>query len=482
MRARIGRWDRRLLGAVAGAELPPALDRGLPLLTRAADHSKLWLGLAALMAGTGRKPLRRGAVRGVASIAATSLVANQMGKRLLARRRPDLSLIPVRRVAHRVPGSNSFPSGHSASAAAFAVAVAAEAPVLALPVGLLAAAVAFSRVYTGVHYPSDVLAGAALGAALAGAGVALVPGHAGDVDRPGCEPARLQPPRPTGRGVVAVVNPGSGSAEDLAGELRALLPDAEIVELAEGDDLAKVFAEAASRAEVLGVAGGDGTINCAAAAALDADVPLLVVPAGTFNHFARDIGLEDVADAVAALADGRAVRIDVAEAAGRPFLNTASVGSYPEFVATRERWEQRLGKPLAAVLAMTHVARSCPPLEVQIDGEPHELVMFFVGNGAYEPRGFVPLARRRLDSGVLDVRLLDARRGGRLSRVALAALRADFRGSSGYVERRVETLTVRSAGGALPLATDGEVREVAGEVRFTVRRQALTVYRGAPAQ
>jgi undecaprenyl-diphosphatase len=360
------------------------------------------------------------------------------------------------------------------------VAVAADAPAPAHPVGALAAGVAFPRVYTGMHFPSDVVVGAALGAGIAGAGVALVRPTEAEPERPGSEPARPQPPRPTGAGVVAVVNPdsGGGTGAEVIDELRARLPEAEVIELGEDDDPQKTFADAAARAEVLAVAGGDGTIRCAAMAAMTHDRPLLVIPAGTFNHFARDLELAGVEDAVDALALGRAIRMDVAEVAGEAFLNTASLGSYPEFVAIRERWEHRIGKPLAAALATFEVARSCPPLDVEIDGRRRHLLMFFVGNGVYTPSGFLPRGRARLDTGTLDIRLLDARRGGSILGALGAAIRMDLHRSRGYLETCQPNVNVRVFGEQARLARDGEVCDAPSQVEFSVRRAALTVYRG----
>jgi undecaprenyl-diphosphatase len=474
----LDRWDLASSAAIGGAHFPLIVDRALPWLTRAADRSVLWIGISAALLGTGNRRARRAALRGLGSIAVTSLIANQGGKRLLPRRRPDLTQIPTRRVARRVPTSSSFPSGHSASASAFAVSVVVECPPLALPVGVLAAAVAFSRIYTGVHFPTDVITGAALGAAIAAGGAALVPVRRGLPSQSGDEPARAQRPRPSGEGVVAVVNPDSGpGGNDLATELRAALPAAQVRCVDADDDVLAVLRDAAERAEVLAVGGGDGTVCAAAQAAMDADVPLLVLPTGTFNHFAKDAGLPELDDALAALAEGRAVRVDVGDVNGLPFLNTASVGSYPEFVSRRNRWEPRFGKPLAAALAIFSVLRHVPPLEATVDGVPRRLQMFFVGNGDYQPRGFLPRGRARLDTGRLDVRFVDVSERTRPYGLMAAVLGGGLLRTSRLVESRPKQLSVDIVGEPGPLARDGELTDAPRRVRFTVRRQALTIYR-----
>jgi undecaprenyl-diphosphatase len=147
----------------------PVLDRTLPALSRAADFSVLWFGVAAVLARVDRPGWRRGAVRGVAAIALASTTANLVVKGQYGRARPPLQTVPVHRRVRRVPVTTSFPSGHSASAVAFAAAAGREAPELALPLGLVAAAVAWSRVWTGAHYPGDVVVGAAIGALAAAA-------------------------------------------------------------------------------------------------------------------------------------------------------------------------------------------------------------------------------------------------------------------------------------------------------------------------
>jgi len=141
----------------------PLLDRALPRLTRAADHGVLWMAVAGGLALVGGPRGRRAAWTGMVAVAVTSALANQLGKRSFSRRRPLLDAVPLDRRAHRVPISASFPSGHAASAAAFATTVATTVPAAAVPVGVLAVGVAYSRVHTGVHYPGDVAAGVLLG-------------------------------------------------------------------------------------------------------------------------------------------------------------------------------------------------------------------------------------------------------------------------------------------------------------------------------
>lgn len=157
--------DVALYRAVANTP-SPALDRRLTQLSNAANYSALWLGIAAGLAVFGGHRTRRAAALGVASIAATSLTANAVVKPLLVRRRPDRIAARVPAARHvRMPASTSFPSGHAASAFAFATVVGHKLPACAIPLRLLALGVAYSRVYTGVHYPGDVVVGALIGTA-----------------------------------------------------------------------------------------------------------------------------------------------------------------------------------------------------------------------------------------------------------------------------------------------------------------------------
>jgi membrane-associated phospholipid phosphatase len=173
-----GQVDRAVYEAIASVDAP-ALDVPVRRLSRAADKSRLWLGTAAVLAAAGGPRGRRSAARGLIAVGITSALVNLGMKPVYARRRPDRAGagVPGQRQV-RMPLSASFPSGHSASAFAFASAVGRDLPSLALGLHLLAGGVAYARVHTGVHYPGDTIIGAIIGASTAHATSSLLDRHA----------------------------------------------------------------------------------------------------------------------------------------------------------------------------------------------------------------------------------------------------------------------------------------------------------------
>jgi undecaprenyl-diphosphatase len=161
------RVDEAVYAAVAGTPTP-ALDQGMGRLSRAANRSGLWIATAGVLALVGGRPGRRAAAQGLAGIAVSSAVINLGVKQLGGRARPDRVGLGVPEARHvGMPTSLSFPSGHSASAFAFATGVAHQLPVTGVPLHGLAGLVAYSRVHTGVHFPGDVVVGSMLGTVLA---------------------------------------------------------------------------------------------------------------------------------------------------------------------------------------------------------------------------------------------------------------------------------------------------------------------------
>ncbi|WP_030760731.1 bifunctional phosphatase PAP2/diacylglycerol kinase family protein [Streptomyces sp. NRRL F-2664] len=477
----LARWDRRLFDAVARRHWPGA-DRVLPRLGRAANHGVLWGGAAAALAVFGSAGTRKAAVRGAASLALASATINTVGKWSVRRPRPLLEGVPaVRRLAVQ-PHTTSFPSGHSASAFAFAAGVALASPAWGAVLAPVAASVAFSRVYTGVHYPSDVAAGAALGVGAA----FVVRRLARDVREaravPGDERKAIGVPAlPEGAGLTVVVNTGSGTASTVPGLLRTRLPKAEVIEC-EGEELLPVLAEAASRATVLGVCGGDGTINAAATAALRADVPLAVFPGGTLNHFALDLGLIGPEGTCEALEHGEAVRIGVGRFSpgpdGQPgyFLNNFTIGAYPELLRHRLHWGPRIGGGPAALLAAWKVLRAERPVRLNLAGRRRSVWLLFAGNGTYHGTGPTPGRRDSLGEGHLDLRLVYG--GGRPGpRLLAAAFAGPLSKSPVHAATHLRSLRIADVPEGTPLAYDGEYAKAPRSLVLDALPDALTVYR-----
>ncbi|HET7312583.1 MAG TPA: phosphatase PAP2 family protein [Mycobacteriales bacterium] len=474
--------DERLFTRAATSH-NATIDVVLPRLTRAADHGVLWLGVAAALAASGR-PGRRAAARGLTSLAVSSAVVNGPAKWVFRRSRPDYTLVPALRQLRRQPRTTSFPSGHSASAAAFATGVALQAPAVGIPIAVVAAAVAYSRVHTGVHYPSDVVVGAAIGA---GTAVALRRAWPVVPERPATTRAstRETPDVGDGAGLVVVINndAGSGAAEPIKQLVSERLPAAEVVVAEDGDDVVKCLHEAAHRAQVLGVAGGDGTVASAATVAVDEDVPLAVFPAGTLNHFAHELGIESPDDTIDALQAGAAAEVVLASAAedgeSLLFLNTFSLGVYPELVQRRERRERWLGKWVALGVALVEVLHRAEPLELEVDGERRVVWLLFAGNGRYHPPGFAPSWRERLDDDCVDVRIIDADKPLGRSRLVLAVLSGTLGRCRVYEERVVDRMRIRLPGEDERMARDGETHTAPRELLLRPASRRLVVFRPA---
>lgn len=160
--------DQAIFDAVCSTSTP-SLDPLFRRLTEAANYSRVPIGVSTILVATGGRRGRKTAARCLLVTSITSVLVNAVAKFEFHRPRPH----PCRSVPERTvptPASSSFPSGHAASAFAFATTLAYEYPMLTVPAVVLALAIGYSRIHTGVHYPFDVIAGSLIGMSVASAG------------------------------------------------------------------------------------------------------------------------------------------------------------------------------------------------------------------------------------------------------------------------------------------------------------------------
>jgi diacylglycerol kinase family enzyme len=172
---------------------------------------------------------------------------------------------------------------------------------------------------------------------------------------------------------------------------------------------------------------------------------------------------------------GGAVALD-----GHTFLNTASIGSYVDLVDARERLEDRIGKWPAVVVALGGVLRRTRPAELEIEGERRTVWMVFIGNCRYNPLGFAPSWRERLDDGELDVRIVDGTHPWARTRLLLSVLTGRLSTCCAYEQRFVPSLHVKLLGGKGRLARDGETFDGPEEFMITKADEPLLVYGPEP--
>lgn len=279
---------------------------------------------------------------------------------------------------------------------------------------------------------------------------------------------------------LLVVNPSSGSSGgDLAGRAIRELDDVRTLELREGVDVRDGVMRGLQEGRIIVACGGDGTVNAVAQHIAGTDGVIGVLPAGTLNHFARDLGLEDPVAALDALGGGRVARVDVGRSGDRVFVNNMSLGLYPELVRERERREDELGRWPALVLSAAFTLARFRPVEGSIaaDGDRRALAaaIVFIGNNRFSTSPGSIGARERLDEGVLDVRIVPLPAGFRgRSRFAWAVARAHpFNGR--VVRTDAKQVEVRLRGGPRAVAFDGEGDEQLEDVRAVVQPGALRV-------
>jgi diacylglycerol kinase family enzyme len=295
----------------------------------------------------------------------------------------------------------------------------------------------------------------------------------------------------TSDAIAVIVNAGSGGGNDaalverLAGHFKSVGLHAEIELARGGDEIAAAVGNAIARRPRLIVAGGgDGTMSTVAAALVDTDIVLGVLPLGTLNHFAKDLGIPlELADAVAVLAGGEAARVDVGEVNGRIFVNNSGLGLYPDIVRDRERQQKRLGRGKwpAFAWAMLAALRRFPFLGVTLVVDGKEVLrrtpFVFIGNNEYRMEGFAIGERSGLDDGVLSLYVAQRPGRWRLLQLAIRALTGHLRQARDFDAILAADIVVRSKRKRLRVATDGEVTVMTPPLHYRVRPASLIVMR-----
>ena len=297
----------------------------------------------------------------------------------------------------------------------------------------------------------------------------------------------------TSDAIAVIVNAGSGGGNDraLVERLAAHFESAGLhaeIELAHGgDEIAAAVAKAVSRRPRLVVAGGgDGTVSSVAAALVDTGLVFGVLPLGTLNHFAKDLGIPlELADAVEVLARGEAAAVAVGEVNGRIFVNNSGLGLYPDIVRDRERQQKRLGRSkwLAFARALLAALRRYPFLGVTLVVDGKEVLrrtpFVFIGNNEYRMEGFAIGERTGMDDGLLS--LYVAQRPGRLRLLQLAvrAVTGHLRQARDFDAVLATDIVVQSKKKHLRVATDGEVTVMTPPLHYRVRPASLIVMRPA---
>jgi diacylglycerol kinase family enzyme len=280
---------------------------------------------------------------------------------------------------------------------------------------------------------------------------------------------------------VLLINPrsGGGKAErtDLAQECRARGVDPMV--LGPGEDPVALAEDAVARgAEVLGMAGGDGSLGLVAGVAARHGVAMVVVPAGTRNHLAMDLGLrrDDVVGALDAFGPAVERLVDLGEVNGRPFVNNVSLGLYAQIVRSPEYREAKIETTVGMLPRM--LGPGSRPFDLRFTGPAGEqhvgAHVVQVSNNSYGRTLRTVVSRPRLDAGRLGVIALELPEGPPDPAFIAALAAGQPERFPGYVAWEPSTFEVDS-GGPIDAGIDGEAVQLPPPLRFTIRPAALRI-------
>ncbi|MCU1386784.1 MAG: diacylglycerol kinase family lipid kinase [Ilumatobacteraceae bacterium] len=293
------------------------------------------------------------------------------------------------------------------------------------------------------------------------------------------------------RRFAVLVNAAAGSVDQTSDELVQItraFADAGINATVEGIDphrLPESIEHAwNSGVEAVVIAGGDGSVNCAAGVAAGTDIVLGVLPMGTFNHFAKDLGMptNDLSASVSWLARAVVRPVDIAEVNGTAFVNNASIGVYPRMVAERESIRRRRGwgKIRAAPVAIIQTLRRLPVHRLRLtldDANPVDVstALLFIGNGSFDDHGERLGRRTSLTDQRLGVYFIATSRRRQLIVDAIKSRVSGIESADKTQRFLVHELVVDSDDAGLAIALDGEPTELRVPLVFRSRPGALRV-------
>lgn len=282
-------------------------------------------------------------------------------------------------------------------------------------------------------------------------------------------------------GTIAAWDRSRGDSA-VAEALAAAGIDAEI-RVVPGTDLQSAAKAAlSSNIDVLIVGGGDGTLSTVAGVLVNQHVPLGILPLGTLNHFAKDLGIPlDLGGAAKVIAGNHTIRIDVGELNGRVFINNSSLGIYPQMVLDRESQRKRYGfsKWKAMINAMLKVFRRFPLVEVTLTTEAGSTVrktpLVFVGNNCYQLDLFNLGKRTGLDRGELSLYVANAQTRWGMFKLIVRAMYGGLKQARDFDTLNLSTCQIDARRHHLHVAADGEVLSLSPPLHYCVRPGALTV-------
>jgi diacylglycerol kinase family enzyme len=288
-------------------------------------------------------------------------------------------------------------------------------------------------------------------------------------------------------GLAVIVNAASGigaasRVAEIAEQMARAGRDGTITEVRRSEALGRVAARVLDAGcDALVAAGGDGTVNALASVAIGGDVPLGILPLGTLNHFAKDLGIPlELEEAMKVILAGRTCAVDVGEVNGRVFLNNASLGVYPRIVQLREQYRGRgLGKWLAALWAALAVLRRRSFMNVRIRTQDENIVrhtpLVLVGNNAYHTTGLAAGSRSSLNQGLLALYVMNVGSRAGLLRQSWEI----WRKGAGQVREldslMTEDAVIEAARPAIRATLDGELLVLRTPLRCRCRPGGLRV-------